>query len=175
MSGWARLWASPFLVRRAFLGGVCHGRNAPAADGAGAVALNYSLPIAAAIIGLIVLVAFSYMQTIRATPPAAARTSCRKKISGTNVALVAAAALLIDYVLTVIVSILGGRGGHHLGVSRVAQPYGRFMFAVVVAHRHRQPARHPRIGRHLLGPTYVFIISLAVVVSWAFGSTTPAK
>ncbi len=75
---------------------------------AGTAILHYSMPIAIAIMVLITLVAFSYMQTIRAYPSGGGAYTVSKENLGENFGLVAAAALMIDYVLTVIVSISAG-------------------------------------------------------------------
>jgi amino acid transporter len=71
-------------------------------------ALNYVLPISAVIVGLLVLVALSYRQTIFAYPNGGGSYTFAKDNLGTMPGLVAAAALLTDYILTVAVSISGG-------------------------------------------------------------------
>src|SRR5438309_3590076 len=71
-------------------------------------ALNYVLPISAVIVGLLVLVALSYRQTIFAYPNGGGSYTVAKDNLGTMPGLVAAAALLTDYILTVSVSISGG-------------------------------------------------------------------
>jgi amino acid transporter len=75
---------------------------------AGAVALNRSLPIAGLIIGLLALVIFSYRRTVYAYPEGGGSFIVAKENLGTIPGLVAAAALLIDYVLTVAVSAAAG-------------------------------------------------------------------
>src|SRR5512143_2674116 len=74
----------------------------------GAVALNYIVPISAVIVGLLVLVALSYRQTIFAYPQGGGSYTVAKDNLGTMPGLIAAAALLTDYILTVAVSISGG-------------------------------------------------------------------
>jgi amino acid transporter len=71
-------------------------------------ALDYVLPISAVIVGLLVLVALSYRQTIFAYPNGGGSYTVAKDNLGTMPGLVAAAALLTDYILTVAVSISGG-------------------------------------------------------------------
>ncbi len=75
---------------------------------AGAAALSLTLPIAFAIGVLLVIVATSYRQTIKAYPQGGGSYIVTKDNLGTWPALVAAAALLIDYVLTVSVSVSAG-------------------------------------------------------------------
>jgi amino acid transporter len=71
-------------------------------------ALNYVLPISAVIVGLLVLVALSYRQTVFAYPSGGGSYTVAKDNLGAMPGLVAAAALLTDYILTVAVSISGG-------------------------------------------------------------------
>ncbi|HET7373621.1 MAG TPA: APC family permease [Gemmatimonadaceae bacterium] len=74
----------------------------------GAAALNYIVPISAVIVGLLVLVALSYRQTIFAYPSGGGSYTVARDNLGTMPGLVAAAALLTDYILTVSVSISSG-------------------------------------------------------------------
>jgi len=79
-----------------------------ALSAAGAAALAWSLPIAAAISTVLAIVAFSYYQTIHAYPSGGGAYIVAHDNLGLWPGLVAAAALLIDYVLTVAVSISSG-------------------------------------------------------------------
>ena len=74
----------------------------------GSAALSYVVPISAVIVGLLVLVALSYRQTIFAYPGGGGSYTVAKDNIGPMSGLVAAAALLTDYILTVSVSISGG-------------------------------------------------------------------
>src|SRR3954467_7867428 len=74
----------------------------------GTAALSYVIPISAVIVGLLILVALSYRQTIFAYPSGGGSYTVAKDNLGTMPGLVAAAALLTDYILTVAVSISGG-------------------------------------------------------------------
>jgi len=75
---------------------------------AGTAALPWSLPIAAAVVALVAIVATSYRQTIHAYPSGGGSYIVAKDNLGIYPGLVAGAALLIDYVLTVSVSIAAG-------------------------------------------------------------------
>lgn len=75
---------------------------------AGAAAASWSLPLAFAIIGLLIILTISYQQTIHAYPSGGGAYIVAKENLSTNAGLVAGAALLIDYVLTVAVSIAAG-------------------------------------------------------------------
>lgn len=76
--------------------------------GAGAGALGISWPISLGIAALLLIVAFSYFQTIHAYPNGGGAYIVAKENLGTNPGLVAAASLLIDYILTVAVSVSAG-------------------------------------------------------------------
>jgi amino acid transporter len=75
---------------------------------AGTVALNLSLPIAIAIVTLLAIVASSYYQTIHGYPSGGGAYIVAYDNLGIWPGLTAASALLIDYVLTVAVSITAG-------------------------------------------------------------------
>src|SRR5947199_1977426 len=75
---------------------------------AGTAALSYSIPISIAIAVLIAIVVSSYRQTIRAYPQGGGAYIVSKDNLGVPAGLVAGAALLIDYVLTVAVSVAAG-------------------------------------------------------------------
>src|SRR5438034_7029594 len=82
----------------------------------GPVALNYLVPISSIIVGLLVLVAISYRQTIFAYPEGGGSYTVAKDNLGQMSGLIAAASLLTDYILTVSVSVSGG-------VAQIASAY----------------------------------------------------
>jgi amino acid transporter len=75
---------------------------------AGTGAFNMSIPIALAIAALVAMVATSYRQTIRAYPSGGGAYIVAKDNLGTLPGLTAGASLLVDYVLTVAVSVAAG-------------------------------------------------------------------
>lgn len=75
---------------------------------AGAAGLALSIPIAAGITLLLVIVALSYAQTIRGYPNGGGSYVVARENLGEIPGLVAAAALMIDYVLTAAVSLTAG-------------------------------------------------------------------
>ncbi len=77
---------------------------------AGSAGLSLALPIGLAITGLLVLVALSYYQTIHGYPSGGGSYIVARENLGTLPGLIAAAALLIDYVLTAAVSLTAGIG-----------------------------------------------------------------
>ena len=75
---------------------------------AGAAGLGFTLPITGLIVALMVIVAFSYRQTIKAYPQGGGSYRVSHDNLGDLTGLVAGAALSIDYVLTVAVSTAAG-------------------------------------------------------------------
>src|SRR5262245_20011963 len=75
---------------------------------AGAAALTFASPIAFIIAAILAVVVFSYRQTIYAYPSGGGAYIVAKDNIGETAALIAASSLLIDYVLTVAVSIAAG-------------------------------------------------------------------
>ena len=71
-------------------------------------ALHLVLPISIAIAAMLAIVALSYMQTVRAYETSGGAYVVAKDNLGTLPSLVAAAALLTDYILTVAVSVAAG-------------------------------------------------------------------
>src|SRR6184192_453448 len=78
------------------------------ANGGASAAFRYVIPVSLAIAALLIIVAISYRQTIYAYPSGGGAYIVAKDNLGTVAGLSAAAALLIDYVLTVAVSISAG-------------------------------------------------------------------
>lgn len=75
---------------------------------AGTAALSISIPVSLAIVGLLVIVVVSYRQTIYEYPNGGGAYVVAKENLGETAGLVAGAALLIDYILTVAVSVAAG-------------------------------------------------------------------
>src|SRR5437764_10876381 len=76
----------------------------------GAAGLAYLGPITALIVALLFVVYFSYRQTIAAYPLGGGSYTVAKENLGTTAGLLAAAALMLDYVLVVAVGVSAGVG-----------------------------------------------------------------
>jgi amino acid transporter len=76
----------------------------------GLLGVHYIVPISAAIITLLVIVYFSYLQTIAAYPSGGGSYTVARFNLGAPAGLLAAAALLADYILTAAVGISAGVG-----------------------------------------------------------------
>src|SRR5262249_29447182 len=88
----------------------------------GALGLAYVGPITALIIALLLVVYFSYRQTIAAYPHGGGSYTVARENLGTTAGLLAAAALMLDYVLTVAVGISAGVGAL-VSAAPALQPY----------------------------------------------------
>ena len=88
----------------------------------GAAGLGYIGPISTLIIALLLVVYFSYRQTIAAYPHGGGSYTVAKENLGTTAGLLAAAALMLDYVLVVAVGISAGVGALISAVPAL-QPY----------------------------------------------------
>src|SRR3974390_3521166 len=76
----------------------------------GVAGLRYMVPISAAIITLLIIVYFSYRQTIAAYPSGGGSYTVARFNLGAPAGLLAASALLADYILTAAVGISAGVG-----------------------------------------------------------------
>src|SRR5664280_715753 len=74
----------------------------------GLVGVHYIVPVSAAIVVLLVIVFFSYRQTIEAYPQGGGSYTVASENLGDAAGLLAAAALMIDYILTAAVGISAG-------------------------------------------------------------------
>ena len=130
----------------------------------GAAALNYVIPISAIIVGLLVLVGLSCRQTIFAYPGGGGSYTVAKDNLGVRAGLVAAAALLTDYILTVAVSISGGVAAitsayPHLAPHTVMLCVGSIMVLMVVNLRGVRES-----GAAFSIPTYLFIAMMLALI-----------
>jgi amino acid transporter len=131
----------------------------------GVGALSLATPIALVIATILAIVVFSYRQTIHAYPSGGGAYIVAKDNLGETPALVAAAALLIDYVLTVAVSIAAGVAAitsafPQLHVNRVEMTLG---FVLLLMLGNLRGIRES--GRIFAAPTYVFVVSILALIA----------
>lgn len=131
---------------------------------AGSIALSYSLPIAVGIAVLIGIVTSSYSQTIRAYPAGGGAYIVTKDNLGVVPGLIAAAALLIDYVLTVAVSVAAGVAAVTSAMPHLYR-YRVLLCVAAVALISVANLRGIRESGQLFAiPTYLFVASLGGMV-----------
>ncbi|MCX4455968.1 APC family permease [Streptomyces sp. NBC_01340] len=131
---------------------------------AGTSALSATLPVTLVIAGLLAVLVVSYGQVIAVHPDGGGAYAVGKKDLGPTVSLLAAASLVVDYVLTVTVSLAAGAaslasafpvlGSHLLAVCLIG-------LALLTAVNLRGVAESARV---LMLPTALFIVSILGIV-----------
>ena len=130
----------------------------------GLFGVQYIVPISAAIITLLVIVYFSYLQTIAAYPSGGGSYTVARFNLGASASLLAAAALLTDYILTAAVGISAGVGALVSAVPSL-QPHmvllcvGILFVITILNLRGVRDA-----GLAFMVPTYLFVGTLLITI-----------
>jgi amino acid transporter len=131
---------------------------------AGAAGMTFSLPIALVITGLLVVVGISYYQTIHGYPSGGGAYIVAHDNLGVWPGLTAAAALLIDYVLTVAVSVTAGVAAI-LSAFPELLPYRVALCLIAIALITWANMRGVKESGTLFAvPTYAFVLTTLVLV-----------
>ncbi len=131
---------------------------------AGQLALGFAPAIAIGIALLLITVSFSYRQTIIAYPQGGGTYIVSRENLGTTPSLVAASALLIDYVLTVAVSMSAAVAAITSAV-RPLEPYRVELAVGLIALVTLANLRGIKeSGRIFAIPTYLFILSMFTLI-----------
>jgi amino acid transporter len=131
---------------------------------AGAGALDVSIPISIAITVVLGIVIFSYRQTVHAYPEGASAYIVASKNLGKYPGLTAASALLIDYVLTVAVSVTAGVAAI-TSLAPDLRPYRVLMAVAVIVVISMLNLRGIRESGALFAvPTYAYILLIGSLV-----------
>jgi amino acid transporter len=131
---------------------------------AGTGALSYTVPLTLVITGMLVLLVLSYSQVIAAHPEGGGAYAVAKLNLGRTAALLAAAALVVDYVLTVAVSLAAGAaslGSVFPGLSHHLLAVCLIGLALLTAVNMFGIAESARL---LMIPTALFILSILAVI-----------
>jgi amino acid transporter len=130
----------------------------------GLLGVHYILPVITAIVVLLILVYFSYLQTIEAYPQGGGSYTVASENLGPHVGLLAAAALMIDYVLTAAVGISAGVGALVSALPRL-QPHTLALCLLILILLSFVNMRGVRdTGVAFLVPTYLFVGCLLIVI-----------
>jgi len=133
----------------------------------GAAGVAYIVPISSSIIVLLAIVYFSYRQTIAAYPGGGGSYTVASENLGTFAGLLAASALMIDYILTVAVGISAGVGALVSALPNLL-PHTLGLCLIILALITFINLRGTRqAGIIFMFPTYIFIGSLLAAI--AFG------
>jgi amino acid transporter len=138
----------------------------------GMAAIGYLTPISLLVVGLLAVVVFSYRQTIAAYPNGGGSYIVSKDNLGTAPGLVAGASLLVDYTLTVAVSIAAGTAA----ITSAIEPLRDHRVAtaiVLLALLMLANLRGVRESGYLFAPpTYGYIAIMAVFIMYGIARTT---
>jgi amino acid transporter len=131
----------------------------------GLAGIAYIVPVSLAIIGLLVIVYFSYCQTIDAYPHGGGSYTVASENLGANAGLLAAAALMIDYILNSAVGISAGVGAlvsafPQLEPHTLALCLGILALLTLINMRGVKDT-----GTAFLIPTYLFVGTLLWVIA----------
>jgi len=142
-----------------------------------ALGLSKLVPIGVAVAVLLAIVVTSYRQTIFAYPSGGGSYVVSRENLGENPSLIAGASLLVDYILTVAVSISAGVAAiisipefHDLEQHRVLLGLGLIAFICVANLRGIKES-----GRLFAVPTYIYIASLIALVGYGLYRVFIAK
>jgi amino acid transporter len=131
----------------------------------GAAGVASIVPISSAIILLLIVVYFSYRQTIDTYPGGGGSYTVARENLGVLPGLLAAAALMIDYVLVVAVGISAGVGALVSAAPRL-QPYTLLLCLVILFIITTINLRGVReAGAIFMLPTYLFIATLLIAIA----------
>jgi len=132
--------------------------------GAGQVNYKYVLGLSVVVVALLVIVTFSYRQTIRAYPNGGGSYIVAHANLGVIAGLVAAGSLLTDYVLTVSVSVSAGIQAIYSAIPAlqpIAVPLIAFSILAVMVVNLRGLRDS---GTLFASPTYIFIGSMLLLI-----------
>ncbi|MGD0823589.1 MAG: APC family permease [Terriglobales bacterium] len=130
----------------------------------GLLGVQYVVPLTFAVIGLLVIVFFSYRQTIAAYPNGGGSYTVARENLGAGAGLLAGAALMIDYLLNVAVGISAGIGALVSAVPSLL-PHTLALCLLVLAILTMVNLRGVKeAGTAFIAPTYLFVGTLAIVI-----------
>lgn len=132
--------------------------------GVGWLAPHYAMYVLFAIVALLVLLYVSYLQTIQAYPGGGGAYTVARENLGERAGLLAAAALLLDYVLTVAVGISAGVGSLVSAVPQLHSYTLVLCLAILTLLTFVNLRGVRESGQVFALPTYLFIFSLAGIL-----------
>lgn len=131
---------------------------------AGTSALSLSLPLSAAIVVMMIAVGASYRQIVRAYPHGGGSYVVARETLGEGPALVAAAGLLVDYLLTVSVSISAGVAAVTSALPGLAEDRVEIGLAVIAVLLIGNLRGVREAGAIFSAPTYAFVAAIALLI-----------
>jgi amino acid transporter len=133
----------------------------------GLALLHLAWPVALAIVALLVIVVASYRQTVRAYPDGGGAYAVASANLGRNAGLAAASALLVDYVLTVAVSVVAGVAAITSAVPELSEHAVALSVAFILLLTLMNLRGVQESGRAFAAPTYLFLIAIFTMLTVA--------
>lgn len=131
---------------------------------AGAAGLSYLVPISLVIVGLLLIVVFTYDRVVQAYPNGGGAYLVARENLGAGAAVLAAASLLVDYTLTVAVSATAGIAALTSAWPSLA-PYRVLLASLLVVGLTAVNLRGTRQSGLVLGlPVYVFLAGILLTI-----------
>src|ERR1700691_2099048 len=130
----------------------------------GLMGVRYILPVSAAIITLLVIVYFSYRQTIAAYPSGGGSYTVARFNLGARAGLLAAAALLADYILTAAVGISAGVGALVSAVPSLLPHMVALCVGILIVITILNLRGVREAGSVFAIPTYLFVGTLLITI-----------
>jgi amino acid transporter len=130
----------------------------------GLVGVRYIIPISTAIIALLVIVYFSYRQTIAAYPSGGGSYTVARFNLGTPASLLAASALLADYILTAAVGISAGVGALVSAVPSLLPHTVSLCVGILIVITILNLRGVREAGLIFAVPTYLFVGTLLITI-----------
>src|SRR4051794_36688869 len=132
----------------------------------GLMGLAYMGPVMLAVLVLLAILYISYWQTIEAYPTSGGSYTVAHENLGANAGLLAATALMIDYLLNVAVGISAGVGALTSAIPAL-HPYTLWLcLGILVAITVANLRGTRESGLAWAVPTYLFVASLGFVLAW---------
>lgn len=131
----------------------------------GLLGVHYIVPISVAIITLLVIVYFSYRQTIAAYPNGGGSYTVARFNLGARAGLLAAAALLADYILTAAVGISAGVGALVSAVPSLLPHTVSICIGILIIITILNLRGVREVGTAFAIPTYLFVGTLLITIA----------
>ena len=130
----------------------------------GAAAFDYLVPISIMVVVLLAIVVNSYRQTIFAYPQGGGAYVVSKENLGKYPSLVSGASMLVDYILTVAVSVSGGVAAIISAFNGLAPYRVQLCIAFIVLITFANLRGLKESGALFAPPTYLYVLSLAALI-----------